>query len=360
MAGLVQSIGIADDDPGTLSRGGERASGPRRADGGDVGPSRRRLGHRGPRFDQPVGRGGYAWWYVDALSADGAHGLTIIAFIGSVFSPYYAVSRAWGAGDPSNHVAMNVALYGKPARWAMTERGAASLDRGADHIAIGASGMRWDGAKLVIDVNERTAPMPRRLRGTVTVTPRALTDQAFELDARGRHRWQPLAPLCDVAVAFDSPGMAWRGTGYFDTNDGDEPLEDAFRSWTWSRFDMADHARIVYDVVERDGLARGLSLRVGASGAIETAATLAATPLPKGLWGVERSAPADAGATPELLGTFEDAPFYTRSKIRSRIDGVEATGVNESLTLARLRAPWVRTLLPFRMPRSAAHGGMGR
>jgi len=41
--------------------------------------------------------GGYAWWYVDALSADGRFGLSIIAFVGSVFSPYYALARRRGA-----------------------------------------------------------------------------------------------------------------------------------------------------------------------------------------------------------------------------------------------------------------------
>ena len=60
---------------------------------------------------------GYAWWYVDALSDDGAHALTIIAFIGSVFSPYYAWARQRGRGDPENHVAVNVALYGTPGKW---------------------------------------------------------------------------------------------------------------------------------------------------------------------------------------------------------------------------------------------------
>ena len=61
---------------------------------------------------EPVGRDGYAWWYVDALSDDGQHGLTIIAFIGSVFSPYYAWARRRGPADPLNHCALNVALYG--------------------------------------------------------------------------------------------------------------------------------------------------------------------------------------------------------------------------------------------------------
>ena len=47
---------------------------------------------------------GYAWWYVDALSDDGAHGITLIAFIGSVFSPWYAWARRRGPADPQNHV----------------------------------------------------------------------------------------------------------------------------------------------------------------------------------------------------------------------------------------------------------------
>ena len=66
----------------------------------------------GPGFDAAVRPGGYAWWYVDAFSDDGRFGLTIIAFVGSVFSPYYA----WrGRRDPLDHCAINVALYGRDA-----------------------------------------------------------------------------------------------------------------------------------------------------------------------------------------------------------------------------------------------------
>jgi hypothetical protein len=54
----------------------------------------------GPGFDATVGGdGGYIWWYVDALSDDGVHGLTMIAFIGSVFSPYYA----WSGHEHLHH-----------------------------------------------------------------------------------------------------------------------------------------------------------------------------------------------------------------------------------------------------------------
>ncbi|HTW27289.1 MAG TPA: carotenoid 1,2-hydratase, partial [Acetobacteraceae bacterium] len=65
---------------------------------------------------------GYAWWYVDAISDDRCHGLTVIAFIGSVFSPYYAWARRRGAADPHAYCAVNVLLHGPARRWTMTER----------------------------------------------------------------------------------------------------------------------------------------------------------------------------------------------------------------------------------------------
>ena len=52
-----------------------------------------------PGFDQPVAPGGYLWWYIDAISDDGQYGLTIIAFVGSVFSPYYALARGLKAAE---------------------------------------------------------------------------------------------------------------------------------------------------------------------------------------------------------------------------------------------------------------------
>jgi carotenoid 1,2-hydratase len=233
----------------------------------------------------------------------------------------------------------------------MTERGHNSLRRSADRLEIGSSAMQWDGVSLTIDIDEVTVPLPSRLRGTVTVRPRALTGVVYDLDAGGKHRWQPIAPLSDVVVDLQSPGLRWCGSGYFDHNNGDEPLDAAFRSWTWSRFDRGDHARIFYDVVEADGAERSLSLRANASGTVEAGAPIGYRPLPNGLWGVKRSVPTDGSMTPVLVRSMEDAPFYTRSTIRSGIDGAEATGVHESLSLKRATAPIVRMMLPFRMPR---------
>jgi carotenoid 1,2-hydratase len=94
------------------------------------------------------------------LSDDGRHGLTVIAFVGSVFSPYYAWARRRAPADPQNHCALNVALYGRPGRWAMTERGRGALGAEASALAIGPSSLRWDGNGLTIAIDEVTVPLP--------------------------------------------------------------------------------------------------------------------------------------------------------------------------------------------------------
>jgi carotenoid 1,2-hydratase len=56
-------------------------------------------------------------------------------------------------------------------------------------------------------------------------------------------------------------------------------------------------------------------------------------------------------ASPRLLKTLEDAPFYSRSLVSTTILGTPTFGLHESLSLDRLANPLVRAMLPFRMPR---------
>ncbi|MDP4002928.1 carotenoid 1,2-hydratase [Methylobacterium sp. NEAU K] len=285
------------------------------------------------------------------MSDDGRHGLTIIAFIGSVFSPYYA----WSASkDPFAHCAMNVVLYGDRSRFAMTERGAASLSRGRDHIAIGPSAMEWDGTALTVRIDERGAPLPWRLRGTVRLVPRGFTAGPFQLDPGGRHRWWPMAPSSRVEVAFDRPDLRWSGSGYFDTNEGDEPLEAAFSRWTWCRADLPDGAAILYDVQHRNGGGRNLSLRFSSDGSRREIRPPLAAALPSTkVWRMPRETRSDDGRA-RVLTTFEDTPFYSRSLLASTLTGEPVRAVHESLSLDRFRNPLVRLMLPFRMPRPFA------
>jgi carotenoid 1,2-hydratase len=295
---------------------------------------------------------GYAWWYVDAISDDGAHGVTVIAFIGSVFSPYYAAARRKGPSDPFQHCALNVALYGAPGRWAMTERGRGDIAVTPERFRIGPSSVAWEDGALVIRIDERTMPDIRPLRGEIRVRPQALVDHEVTLDANHRHRWRPIAPCAEVSVALSKPGLSWTGTGYLDSNEGSEPIEHGFSDWSWSRASLGEDTLVLYDAARRDGSAFQMTRLFGPSGIRDVPAPPPAQ-LPRGLWRVARPTRADAGTTPRLVRRFEDAPFYTRSEVAASLLGRQAHGVHESLDLNRFSQRWVQTLLPFRMPRIA-------
>ena len=310
-------------------------------------------------FDQPVPANGYRWWYVDALSEDGRHGLTIIAFIGSAFSPYYKWARRRGPAEPLNHAAVNVALYGEGGhRWAMTERGRAAVARDAASLAVGPSHLAWDGTALVVTLDEVSFPLPGRIRGRIRLDPTSLNAAAFTLDqdpggARpALHQWRPIAPTADVEVVLEKPALRWRGHGYLDSNWGAVPLEDSFVRWDWSRAPAAGGAAVLYEGRRRDGTDFSLALHFDRTG------RAAAFPPPPrhelgrtAIWRIHRATRADPPDGAHLEATLEDTPFYARSVLRTRLLGEATTAVHESLDLDRFALPIVQAMLPFRMPR---------
>ncbi len=348
LGGEFPPPGGADANPRPLSRGRGGSSGRRRADGGALGTAGSGSPAQGPGFDAAVPPGGYAWWYVDAISSDRRFGLTLIAFIGSVFSPYYHWS---GRTDPENHVALNVALYGVRPGWAMTERSRSALARGADWLAIGRSTLAWDGEALAVDIRETSFPLPSRFRGRVTVRPRALVMVPFALDRERRHLWQPVATRADVEVRMARPELAWRGEGYFDSNFGVEPLEEAFALWHWSRAHLARSEVVLYEGTRRDGSRFALGLGFDRAGGVHEVPLPPEVVLPRTLWRMPRVTRADAGAAVRVRRTWEDTPFYARSALETQLFGETGDAVHESLSLDRLRRPVVKLMLPFRMPR---------
>lgn len=279
----------------------------------------------------------------------------MIAFVGSVFSPWYAAARRRGlaTADPRRHVALNVALYGPGMhRWTMTERGAAHLQRDARTLCIGPSTLAWHDGRLHIEVDEWAVPWPARVRGRIVVEPLATTGADFALDAAGLHRWTPLAPAARIEVALDRPGWRWRGSAYLDGNHGARPLEQDFVRWDWSRATLPGGASGVhYNVQRRDGSELALALRIDGRGSITPVEHPPARPLPPSRWRVPGAMRSDAAHPPQLQRRLEDGPFYSRSLVQARWRGEPVTAVHESLSLDRFAAPWVQALLPFRMPR---------
>ena len=283
--------------------------------------------------------------------------LTVIAFVGSVFSPYYAWARRRGNPDAENHCALNVALYRRPAGstrfqnlWAMTERSSAA--RAPRALQIGPSRLAWVGDELQIDIDEWTAPLPQRLRGRISIQPQAQPCRAFALDVEGRHMWQPISPTARIAVALDQPRLHWQGEAYLDSNQGTRPLERDFSDWHWSRAALPDGcSQVIYDVNGLGGRPLALALAFDAAGGVSAITAPPVCDLPVTAWRLQRQTRCDANAQAAELARLESGPFYSRALLQSQWGGMPVTAVHESLSLRRFASPWVQAMLPFRMPR---------
>lgn len=289
---------------------------------------------------------------MDALSHDGQSGITLIAFVGSVFSPYYARARRKGLSNPENYSALNVALYAPgAARWAMTERGRGQCRRTATTFEIGPSALRWSDGVLTIDVEEVCVPIPRHIRGRIRVIPDVMVDDEFALDGRQGHLWRPMYPSAHVELDMQVPELRWQGSGYLDTNAGEAPLEDAFVHWTWWRARLSEKTIVFYDVTESSGANGMFALEVDAAGCLSSIAPPPSANLPKTLWRLGRVARSSPGMTPRIVRTLEDTPFYARTSLITDWFGTSVVAMHESVSLERFRSPWVQAMLPFRMPR---------
>ena len=275
----------------------------------------------------------------------------MIGFIGSVFSPWYAWS---GRREPENHCCINVATYGKGGRFTMTDRGRAALRTSPDTLQVGPSAMHWDGDRLVITINEiASPPLISRVRGTITVTPRAVTSVELALTPDGAHVWRPFAPDSDITVALEADGWQWSGHGYFDANFGTRALETDFTFWTWGRYPTRDGALCIYDATRRDGSEIETAVAFDRTGAAQVVDAPPRTRFKRSLWQVYRETRADPGVTPQQVLPMLDAPFYARSAVKTQINGEIVTGVHEALDLVRFRSPLLKPMLAVRVPRRA-------
>jgi carotenoid 1,2-hydratase len=232
----------------------------------------------------------------------------------------------------------------------MTERGRRWVRRNADSFEVGPSGLHWDGDCLRIELDEVGVPLPRRVRGTVRVWPRALSRFVAALDPAGAHRWSPIAPCARVEVDLQAPSARWAGHAYLDSNEGDEPIERPFRHWDWSRSVLADGSTaVIYDVRPRMGPDRVVARRFQPDGSDLAFEPPPRRRLPTTGWRIARQMRSDPGL--HLTQTLEDTPFYTRSLLEASLFGQRVPTVHETLSVPRLESLPVRLMLPWRMPR---------
>jgi carotenoid 1,2-hydratase len=146
--------------------------------------------------------------------------------------------------------------------------------------------------------------------------------------------------------------LRWSGFSYFDTNTGTAPLEEDFIFWDWCRAPMPEATAILYNASRRDGTSQSLALQVNRAGGVADMPIPTPATMPPGFWRVPRPTRSEDGKA-ELVRALVDAPFYTRSEIRTRLLGQNAVAVHESLALNRFDNLAVQALmLPFKVPRA--------
>lgn len=316
-----------------------------------------------PAFDHPVPDHGYRWWYLDAISDDGQQMITIIAFVGSVFSPYYrrARKRQPQSADPQNYCAINVALYAEGKnRWCMTERYHEAVQRDQNGFVIGPSSLKFEQinqqhGKLTIDINERAAPIPRRVIGRVEIDLNTRQQSSFTLDSINRHHWWPVSPGSQVNVDLKYPSQRWKGHAYVDMNWGSAPIEDDIDYWCWSRYRLANETIIFYDVYGENHHPpappdQAIAVSITDDGQIKPVADAEMFALARTGWRMPRHARSHK-IHPVVEKTLEDTPFYSRSMLTTHLNGKAINGIHESVSLRRFKKPIVQAMLHFRMPR---------
>jgi carotenoid 1,2-hydratase len=287
------------------------------------------------------------------VSEDRAAGVTLIAFVGSVFSPYYRAARRHGPADPLDYCALNLAVH-SPAgsAWVFTEWPRPRVTRTPDRFALGPSVLEWRGDELCVHLDERVVPGHARVQGGIRLRPHHLFGHRFILDAAGRHRWWAIAPAATVEVELERPALRFCGTGYHDANEGDEPLERAFHTWTWARLSDARGTTVLYDADRQSGGPMTLAQRFDADGGTRAVTPPPPVKLPRTPFfffpRTTRSLP-DRGA--RVLATTLDSPFYARSVIEAHLDEQARIGVHESLSLDRFATPWMQWMLRYRVRR---------
>lgn len=200
-------------------------------------------------------RGGFAWWYVDALDADGT-GLVCIWSWGLPFLPGDRAARLrGGAPRTGDRPSLNVAIYerGQPVFYTLLSLDPADATWQDDTWRFGDSTMALnrsaDQAHLTLSFDVPVPASAHRLTGDVVVAGRATQSEGRVPDALD-HAWTPLLAAAHAHGTLHlAPGhtVTLDAPAYVDRNGSPTPLDAlGIDHWTWGRQVFGDTLVVHY------------------------------------------------------------------------------------------------------------------
>jgi carotenoid 1,2-hydratase len=305
--------------------------------------------------------GGFAWWYVDHLDAQG-DGLVLIWSFGLPVLPgYLDAARAGRPEPPRARPSVNLALYtaGRPTFYLLQTYAPEDAAWGEDTWQLGGSRftLRTDGGARALRA-QLDLPLPRGGALTGEVTLQGGLPDLLGTGAPGLHEWCPVMGPAALRAELQLGGerITRQGLAYHDRNGGAAPLDRlGVDRWTWGRLVEADRARIYYVLwPAAGGPPEAWGLTMDAAG----------TPSPLTPLAVQAEAPARARyglrhprrlqlatthgipwLTVTTTGVVDDGPFYLRTLVEA--DGV--SGFGEWVVPGAVDRGWQRPFVRMRV-----------
>lgn len=296
--------------------------------------------------------GGFAWWYVDAVDADG-NGLVLIWSWGLPFLPGYTdAARAERAPAARARPSLNLALYrrGRPFYYLLQEYPEDEAELGENHWRVGRSLFSHtftdDDVALHAEICCTDPTTGHEVSGSVVLS--GPLGRQVGADTGSTHIWGPITSnaTVDVALQIGEQKFGMQGHGYHDRNFSPTHIDSlGIKRWTWVRASGADGAWIVYALQGNEGIEdRTIVLQVAPDGTTTeyTGATVAHASETTDLFGVSyaRRLLIEHESRELLAVTITDlvdrGPFYLRGNATIAHKGSALSGFAEVVVPRRV------------------------
>ncbi len=322
--------------------------------------------------------GGFCWWYVDAIDADG-NGFVVIWSFGLPFLPgYTSAARAGRAPASADVPALNVVLYrdGRPdfyllQRYAPQQAawdGAGEWRFGRTRIVAADTpdGRRDVTLNIDADVPGHDAPLVGEIRLRGALRPAAAPSaDALPSGEAATHWWSPICAHARATLSLEcgERTWVWKGAAYHDRNASLTHIDGlGIRRWTWARFCDGDVTRVLYELhpVDRGAASLVYWITMGDGGMLEIEqAQVLERRRARGTFGAPhysriRLMTSSGELTISDTSVLDDGFFYLRKAVQLAIDGRTVAGMAEEVLPSRVDRLWHRPLVRMAVDDPAA------